>query len=139
MSSHIKNYLNFASYGIILFFISANATLASGGFPSFGISSIMFIPFASLLIYTGLYYSIISISNDITIRKYIKNSTYKELKILEGMSESQKLDNIKDKVFNMSKKYSVQLHEKSNTESTISEEDLKDYFNEALDIFKRKK
>jgi hypothetical protein len=139
ISSYIKNYLIFASYGIILFFISANATIASAGFPPFGIASIIFVPFASLLLYAGLYYSIISISNDITIRKYIKNSTYKELKILEDMSESHTLNHIKDKVFKMSKTYSVQLHEKSNTESTISEEDLKDYFNEALDIFKRKK
>ena len=83
MSPNIEKYLRMASYGIILFFISANATIVGAGMPPFGIPSIIFLPFALLLFYVGIYYSIIAISNDISIRKYIKNSAHDELKIME--------------------------------------------------------
>ncbi|MBA2268467.1 MAG: hypothetical protein H0W19_09050, partial [Nitrosopumilus sp.] len=79
MSPKVEGHLKMASYGIILFFITANATIVGASFPPFGIPSIIFLPFASLLFYVGIYYSIIAISNDIRVRKYIKNSAYKEL------------------------------------------------------------
>ena len=46
------------------------------------------------------------ISNDVTVRKYIKNSTLNELKILGKFAQSQMIDNMKDKVLRMTKKYS---------------------------------
>ena len=97
MSPNIERYLKMASYGIILFFITANATIVGASFPPFGIPSIIFLPFASLLFYVGIYYSIIAISNDIRVRKYIKNSAYNELEIMGNLAQSQMIDNMKEK------------------------------------------
>ena len=120
-----------------MFFISANATVVGAGLPPYGVSNIIVIPFASLLLYIGLYHAIVSISNDISVRKYIKNSTFRELKIVGNMAESQMVNDMKEKVVKMSKRYSKELEEKSNTESTTSEEDIKDYLEEAIKLLKK--
>ncbi|CAN5877028.1 hypothetical protein BH23THE1_BH23THE1_24040 [soil metagenome] len=137
MSPKVEGHLKMASYGIILFFITANATIVGASFPPFGIPSIIFLPFASLLFYVGIYYSIIAISNDIRVRKYIKNSAYKELKIMGNLAQSQMIDNMKEKVLAMTKKYSVEIHQSSESETMETEEDLKSYLDEAISIFNK--
>jgi hypothetical protein len=138
LSPNIVRFLKMASYGIILLFITANGTIVGVALPPFGIPSIAFLPFASLLFYVGIYYSIISISNDIKVRKYIKNSAYKELEIMGNLAHSQMMDNMKERVLSMTKKYSEELHQKDNSETTESEDDLKNYLDEAISIFKKK-
>ena len=137
ISPNVERYLIMASYGIILFFICANATIVGASFPPFGIPSIIFLPFASLLFYVGIYYSIIAISNDIRVRKYIKNSAYKELEIMGHLAQSQMIDNMKEKVLAMTKKYSEEIHQDSESESMETEEDLKSYLDEAINIFNK--
>jgi hypothetical protein len=137
MSPKVEGHLKMASYGIILFFITANATIVGASFPPFGIPSIIFIPFASLLFYIGIYYSIIAISNDIRVRKYIKNSAYKELEIMGNLAQSQMIDNMKEKVLSMTKKYSEEIHQSSESETMETEEDLKSYLDEAISIFNK--
>jgi hypothetical protein len=137
ISPSVERYLKMASYGIILFFICANATIVGASFPPYGIPSIIFLPFASLLFYVGIYYSIIAISNDIRVRKYIKNSAYKELEIMGNLAQSQMVDNMKEKVLGMTKKYSEEIHQKSNSESIETEEDLRSYLDEAISIFNK--
>jgi hypothetical protein len=135
ISPNIEQYLKMASYGIILLFISANATIVGASLPPYGIPSIAFLPFASILFYVGIYYSIIAISNDIKVRKYIKNSAYKELEIMGDLAQSQMMENMKEKVLNMTKKYSNEIHQSNNSETMESEEDLKNYLEEAINVF----
>ncbi len=137
ISPKVEGHLKMASYGIILFFICANATIVGAGFPPFGIPSIIFLPFASLLFYVGTYYSIIAISNDIRVRKYIKNSAYKELEIMGDLAQSQMIDNMKEKVLSMTKRYSDEIHQGSESESMETEEDLRSYMDEAISIFNK--
>ena len=137
MSPQIERYLIMASYGIILFFICANASIVGASFPPFGIPSIIFLPFASLLFYVGIYYSIIAISNDIRVRKYIRNSAYKELEIMGNLAQSQMIDNMKEKVLAMTKKYSEEIHQESESESMETEDDLRSYLDEAISIFNK--
>ncbi|HEX5186752.1 MAG TPA: hypothetical protein VFV86_07660, partial [Nitrososphaeraceae archaeon] len=136
-SPNVEKYLIMASYGIILFFITANATVVGASFPPYGIPSIIFLPFASLLFYVGIYYSIIAISNDISVRKYIKNSAYNELKIMGNLAQSQMIDSMKEKVLAMTKKYSEEIHQNTGSESMETEEDLKSYLDEAINIFNK--
>jgi hypothetical protein len=137
MSPSIERYLKTASYGIILFFITAGATIVGTSIPPYGMASIIFLPFSLILFYVGIYYSIIAVSNDIRIRKYIKNSAYNELKIMGNLAQSQMIDNMKEKVLGMTKKYSKEIHQKSNSESMETEEDLKSYLDEAIRIFNK--
>ena len=138
ISLAVERYLKLASYGIILLFISANATIVGIAFPPYGVSNIIFLPFASILFYIGVYYSIIAISNDIKVRRFIKNSAYKELEIMGNLAQSEMMDKLKDKVLNMTRRYSNELHQQSNSETMESEQDLQSYLDEAISIFKSK-
>ena len=133
----VEGYLRMASLGIIFFITCANSTVAGIGIPPFGIPSILFIPFAVILLYVGIYYSLVAISNDISVRRFIKNSTFNELKIMGSLAQSQMIDSMKDKVMRMTKKYSEELHQQSNSEIIESEEDLQSYLDEAIKIFKK--
>ncbi|MDQ2685812.1 MAG: hypothetical protein M3Y25_08225, partial [Thermoproteota archaeon] len=135
-SSTVESYLKMASLGIIFFIICGNSTVAGIGIPPFGMPSIVFLPFAIVLLYVGIYYSLVSISNDISIRRFIKQSTFNELKIIGNLAQSQMMDNLKEKVMKMTKKYSDELHQQSNSETIESEEDLQSYLDEAIKIFK---
>ena len=135
ISPNIERYLKMASFGIILLFISANATIVGASLPPYGIPSIAFLPFASLLLYIGIYYSIVAISNDIKVRKYIKSSAFKELEIMGELAQSQMMENMKEKVLKMTMKYSDELHQSNNSETMESEEDLRSYLDEAINIF----
>lgn len=139
ISNMISQFLNITSFAIIFFFISANATVAAAGMPPFGIANIIFLPFSSLLLYIGIFNSIRSISNDINVKKYIKNSAYRELKIMGNLAESSNIDEMKTKVFRMSKKYAEELQDKSNVGITSSEDELKDYLDDAIKLYKEKK
>ncbi len=137
ISPQVERFLKIASVGVVTFFISANATVASGGMPPFGIPNLVFLPFSSILIYVGVFYSVTSISNDISIKKFIKNSAYKELEIMGNLAQSQMIDNMKSKVLSMTKKYSKEIHQRNESESVETEEDLKSYLDEAINIFNK--
>ncbi len=139
ISVQVERFFKLAALGVVTFFISANATVASGGMPPFGVPNLVFLPFSSILIYIGIFYSITSIANDISIKKFIKNSTFNELKIMGNLAESQILDDMKLRVLRMTKKFSNELQEKNNSEEGSSEESMKDYLNDVIDIFTKQK
>jgi hypothetical protein len=139
ISIQVERFLKVAAVGVVTFFISANATVASGGMPPFGVPNLIFLPFSSILIYVGVFYSITSIANDISIKKFIKNSTYNELKIMGNLAESQMLDDMKLRVLSMTKKFSSELQEKSKLEEGSSEDNIKDYLNDVIDIYTKQK
>ena len=47
------------------------------------------------------------------------------------------IDNMKVKILNMTKKYSKEIHQKSNSETLETEDDLKNYLDEAINIFNK--
>jgi hypothetical protein len=51
------------------------------------------------------------------------------------LAQSQMMDTMKQKVLNMTKKYSDELHQSNNSETTESDEDLKNYLDEAINVF----
>ena len=54
-----------------------------------------------------------------------------------NLAQSQMIDNMKEKVLAMTKKYSEEIHQKSNSETMETEEDLKSYLDEAISIFNK--
>ena len=54
-----------------------------------------------------------------------------------NLAQSQMVDNMKEKVLAMTKKYSEEIHQKSNSETMETEEDLKSYLDEAISIFNK--
>jgi hypothetical protein len=78
------------------------------------------------------------IANDTSIKKFIKNSTFNELKIMWNLTESQMLDDMKLRVLS-STKFSSESQEKSNSEESSSEDKMNNYLNDIIDIFTKQK
>ena len=68
----LMNYLNICGYGMALFFASGSVTILQTPYPPFGLVTVSLIGMSSYLILVGLYYSAISVSQDIRLRKSIR-------------------------------------------------------------------
>lgn len=138
-STKIEKFLFITGFGVITYFITANATLASAGMPPFGIPNIIFLPVSSMLMYIGIFYSMTSIANDIAIKKFIKNSTFKELKLIGNLAENQMLDEMKSRVLRMTQAFSKEIEQKNESELTNSPEEFKKYMSDVINIYKKQK
>lgn len=138
ISPNTERNLKLASYGTIIFFITAGSTLVGTNIHPFGMASVIFLPVSLIMLYVGVYYSILTISNDIKIKRFIRNSAYKELDIMGNLAQSQMMEGMKARVLSMTKSYSAELHEKDHSEPIESEDELKNYLDEAIKIFKQK-
>jgi hypothetical protein len=103
-----------------------------------GVPNLVFLPFSSILIYVGIFDYMTLIANDTCIKKFIKNSTFNELKIMWNLAESQMLDDMKLRVLS-STKFSNESQEKSNSEESGSEDNMDNYLNDIIDIFTKQK
>jgi hypothetical protein len=54
-----------------------------------------------------------------------------------NLAQSQMVDNMKEKVLSMTKKYSKEIHQRSESETMETEEDLRSYLDEAINIFNK--
>jgi hypothetical protein len=72
--SDLKNHMIIAAYGFILFFIAGSSTASQAAYPPYGLASISFVGLSCYLIYSGLYSSAVTVSQDITLRNSIRKS-----------------------------------------------------------------
>src|SRR5687768_6478089 len=106
--------------------------------PPVGVPNLVLLPFSSILIYVGIFDYMTLIANDTSIKKFIKNSTFNELKIMWNLTESQMLDDMKLRVLS-STKFSSESQENSNSEESSSEDKMNNYLNDIIDIFTKQK
>lgn len=135
---NLRKYLNICGYGMALFFASGSATVLQTPYPPFGLVTVSLIGISSYLILVGLYYSAISVSQDIRVRKSIRKFAIEEGKLLDNIGSAQMEKEISDKV----KKFAnddADIVENRITQSSLSEEELKRYFVEVLDEIKKEK
>jgi hypothetical protein len=84
----VKDYMMISSFGFILFFSAGQSTLNTTPYPPYGFATMSFFGLSTYLILIGLYCSAISVSEDIEIRKHIKQSAQREMKFLDGMGSA---------------------------------------------------
>jgi hypothetical protein len=73
-----------AAYGFLLFYIAGSAWSSQAAYPPYGLVSVSFTGLSCYLIYNGLYFSAVSVSQDITLRQSIRKSVMEQSKLLEA-------------------------------------------------------
>ena len=97
-SNTLKEYLTFSAYGIVMLFISNQAVvLVSVPYPPFGVVAITFVGLSSYLMLIGIYFSAISVSQDINLRQYIHRILAKDSKLLDGIGTAQMEQEMREK------------------------------------------
>jgi hypothetical protein len=137
-SKEVREYMIITGYGIVLYFIAANSTVAAAGFPPFGLVSISFVPTAAFLILLGLYHSAISVAHDARLRREVKTSTINETRLLGSIGTAQMQQEIETRVMRLTKDKADMITEYSGVEPSLSESEIKQHLHDVLNEIKWK-
>jgi hypothetical protein len=137
----VKDYLIISAYGLILFFFSNQAIpiVASPTFPPFGFVTISFLGLASYLLLVGIYSSATSVSQDAKLRASIKKYAFNELKLLDSISSAELEDRLEKGVKNIIKMNRDSMVEETGVQSSLSEDNVKQYLDEVLKESKKRR
>jgi hypothetical protein len=138
----VMNYLLLCSYGLVLLSIATVGQVSVAAFPPFGIAAFSMLPLSSYMIILGLYSAATSISQDIRLREYIKDLCKADSGFLSTIGEAQLEKKVQAKASdleNVVKEHRVELEKKSGIESSIQEQDIKQYLLEVLQEVDRHK
>jgi hypothetical protein len=135
--------MKIAAYGFILMFISNQVTLIGASYPPYAIVTMSFLPFASYMIFLGLYSTAVSVSQDNQLRKSIKKVARENSNLLGSIGTAQMeqeiqktVDSMKDVVQEQEK----ELEEQTGIEANLEEDEMKNYLEEVMqEVGKAKK
>lgn len=137
-TSHIKEYMMIAGLGVILFFNTSSAVVLQAAYPPFGLPNVSFVGLAAYLVFFGLYHSALSIAHDVKLRQLVRNSVIKDSGFLNSIGNAQMIGEMEDKVLKITKKYSDVLQEKSGEESSMSDEEIRNYIHYVINEYGKK-
>jgi hypothetical protein len=137
--SALREYMIIAAYGLLLFYVAGTATATQAAYPPFGLASVAFTGLSCYLIYTGLYSSAISVSQDLALRQSIRQSVKEQSKFLESMGTAQMEAELQTRVLSTAKKASDSMAEETGLESSMTEDDMKDYMEIVMNELKDKR
>jgi hypothetical protein len=122
---------------LLLFFTAADAGLLQAGYPPFGLADVSFVALSSYLILIGLYYSAVSVAEDVALRKSIKNLAIKELKLLDSIGTAQMMQEIEEKVMRTTKTNADLLAKQSGVDPSLTDDEIKDYMEKITEEVKK--
>jgi hypothetical protein len=137
--SALRDFMILAAYGLLLFYVAGSAQVSQAAYPPFGLASVAFTGLSCYLIYTGLYSSAISVSQDLTLRQSIRQSVKEQSKFLDSMGTAQMESELQNRVLTTAKKASDSMEEESGVESSMTEDDMKDYMEIVMNELKDKR
>lgn len=127
MGTAARNYMIIAAYGFVLFYIAGSAATYQAAYPPYGLISVSFTGLSCYLIYNGLYFSAVSISQDMTIRQTIKKSVMEQSKLLHSIGTAEMENEVQKLVLATARKTSESMTDKTGVEASMNEDDMKAY------------
>lgn len=123
----VRNYMIIAAYGFLLFYIAGSALVSQAAYPPFGLISVSFTGLSCYLIYNGLYFSAISVSQDLTLRQLIRKSVMEQSKLLDNIGTAEMERKVQERVLTVAKKTSASMEDDSGVKASMNEDEMKDY------------
>jgi hypothetical protein len=128
----VRDYLMISAIGFVLLFASDQAiVLIQLPYPPFGLAAVSFMGLSAYLIFVGIYYSAISLSQDDRIRREIKKFAIQESKLLDSIGTAQLEKDIAEKVTAITQSQDF-AGQKSGVPPSIDEDDVKRYLEDVL-------
>ena len=131
-SSILKDYMIIAGSGFALFALSTSGSVMLASYPPLGLASVSFVGLSSYLILIGIYYSTISMSEDVMLRQAIRESAENESKLLVSIGSAQMEQKIEKKVIRMAKDHAAGMTEQTGVQLSLTEHDIKHYLSTVL-------
>lgn len=127
INTPVRNYMVIAAYGFILFYIAGSTVVLQAAYPPYGLVSVSFTGLSCYLIFNGLYFSAISVSQDMTLRQSIKKSVMEQSKLLDNIGTAEMEREVQKRVLTVVKKTSSDMKERTGVEASMNEGEMKDY------------
>ena len=128
----VADYLKIAGYGIALIALSLIVVIVVIPYPPFGIATCAALALGSYLYYVGMYSSVISISENMELRRSIKRAAINELKPFDSIGTAQMSVRLQEEVRKLVKEHSNKMIQEAEVMPNISEVDAKKYLQEVL-------
>jgi signal transduction histidine kinase len=125
----VKDYLAITAMGIIPIGIANEISALQ---QTFGVAAHSLVFLSSYLFSIGLYSLALSTSQDISLRKSIKNSTLEVVKLLDITGTSHLRQDIEKKVLDAAKKQQSDFLKRTGIEPSLTEYDMKQYLGTVL-------
>jgi hypothetical protein len=139
-SKTVKSYMMISAYGMMLLFTVNQPTgLTLIPYPPFGLATISFMVLASYLISLGVYSSAISIAQDVKLRQSLRKSVEQHSNILDNIGSSQMEQEVRKKVIKLTKDLSYHTEEETGIQTSLQEQDIKEYLNKVIEEVKEKR
>ncbi|MGE5822228.1 MAG: hypothetical protein ACM31M_06565 [Nitrososphaerota archaeon] len=127
MGTAARNYMIIAAYGFVLFYIAGSAWTSQAAYPPYGLISVSFTGLSCYLIYNGLYFSAVSVSQDMTLRQSIRKSVMEQSKLLHSIGSAEMENEIQKQLLIAARKTSESMTDKTGIEASMDENDIKAY------------
>jgi hypothetical protein len=135
----LRNHMIIAAYGFLLFYIAGSATATQAAYPPYGLASVSLTGLSCYLIYSGLYSSATIVSQDTTLRQSIRKSVTEQSKLLDSIGTAHMEQELQSRVLTIAKKNSEAMAEESGVETSMTEDDMKDYLEIVMNEIHSKK
>ena len=124
--SDLRYHMIMAAYGFLLFYIAGSALASQAAYPPYGLASVSFIGLSCYLIYSGLYSSAVTVSQDVALRHSIRKSVTEQSKLLDSIGTAQMEQELQSRVITITKKLSDKMEEETGVEASMTVEDMKE-------------
>jgi hypothetical protein len=138
-TSHLRDYMYMTGFGFMLFINAATATVLQAAYPPFGLSNVSFVGLSAYLILFGLYHSALSISHDVKLRQLVRNSLVSDSNFLNSFGDAQMMHELENKILDITKKNSDILEEKSGEESSMTNEEIRNYVHYVMNEYEKRR
>jgi hypothetical protein len=135
----LRNHMIMAAYGFVLFYIAGSATAAQAAYPPYGLASVSLTGLSCYLIYSGLYTSAAIVSQDTTLRQSIRRSVTDQSRLLDCIGTARMEQELQSRVLTIAKKNSDAMAEETGIETSLNEDDMKDYLEIVMNELHRKR
>jgi hypothetical protein len=133
-----RQYLIISGFGLLVLFIADQAvTLIAIPYPPFGLATISFLGLSSYMILVGIFSSAISVAEDTSLRKSIRNFTLGQSRLLDSIGFAEVQQELERRVMELTKQNQERMVEETGIKSSLSEEDMKQYLQQVIKEIER--
>lgn len=139
-NSIVRDYMLISAFGMVMFFTANQpSALTLVPYPPFGVVTISFVALSSYLILIGIYTSSISISTDTELLKLVRKSLPYDSNLLGSIGGANEIQQIQNRTLKITSQLANKIDKETGIQTSIEEEDIKEYLNEILQVLRGKK
>jgi hypothetical protein len=136
--THAGDYMVITCYGFILSFSAFFATLNQTPYPPYGLPNVSSVGLSFFMILVGLYYSAISVAQDVELRRSIKK-TIEGPNFLDSIGTAHMQQDIENKVTKIAKDNFDRMREETEIQPNLTEQEIQSYLDEVMNEIKIRK